>query len=62
MFAAKQSDVPLTRPSSKRTARMYQEDWTLHFYEVFRCAHLHINLLKKESKLAKHVQILKRRN
>lgn len=25
-------------------------------------AHLHINLLKKESKLARHVQILKRRN
>lgn len=25
-------------------------------------AHLHINLLKRESKLARHVQILKRRN
>lgn len=30
--------------------------------EVFSSAYLHINLLKKESKLAKHVQILNRRN
>ena len=31
-------------------------------YEAFSGAHLHINLLKKASKLARHVQILKRRN
>lgn len=62
MFAAEQSDVASKRSSSKRTACMRQEYWTSHFCEVFRRAHLHINLLKKESKLARHVQILKRRN
>lgn len=31
-------------------------------FTVYACAHLHINLLKKESKLARHVQILRRRN